>query len=639
MNISNPLVKVADRITALEAGVPAVDLDAIAEIVKGGLAKADVGLSAVDNTSDVDKPVSTAQAAAINNVNFIASRKGPLSMLGEVIVNRDIIDGIESFTITESDPVTSYLQEAIDDCLPRRGRVSLGVGLYRTGPLTINPDSNRGSVEIVGESWDGDIGQPQRGGASLRALTASNAPMFTVGINAGTNLFENLNIQGQRDLQNQSSDQYAIDFTAEVGGQRRRAARMKDLLVTDFLKGIRIGTGRNAGVMDHVTILAIGGRIFGTAQAVTSTTITLANTASAVNGAYVGMPVIITGSTGQALAVQMKRDITAYDGATKIATVDSAWDILPSGTVTYRVNTVEADALQIGSTNDWRVDSCDIGNATRYGIYCTGAGSLDLFGTNSFANDRSGLRVDGSGMDMRWHGGSIDTNKEHGAIFVGSQASQGFVFSRAVHNAMFRQNGLGKHNTFSDVKIVDDFGVQITSPQLTPGTVAGSGTRRQKYFIEFGSSAAGTKTIVSNPRYDKPREKMFNTGTAQAGATASITLASGASASNSRYDNASIYIAGGTGAGQTRVIASYVGSTRIATVDLDWTTPPDNTSTYEVSAQAIYATAFTDKPAFLRGFTDEGVFQTTVSCAVPGDLSIAGGALWMSTTPGHRKTA
>ena len=172
---------------------------------------------------------------------------------------------------------------------------------------------------------------------------------------------------------------------------------MKDLLVTDFLKGIRIGTGRNAGVMDHVTILAIGGRIFGTAQAVTSTTITLANTASAVNGAYVGMPVIITGSTGQALAVQMKRDITAYDGATKIATVDSAWDILPSGTVTYRVNTVEADALQIGSTNDWRVDSCDIGNATRYGIYCTGAGSLDLFGTNSFANDRSGLRVDGLG--------------------------------------------------------------------------------------------------------------------------------------------------------------------------------------------------------------------------------------------------
>ena len=102
------------------------------------------------------------------------------------------------------------------------------------------------------------------------------------------------------------------------------------------------------------------------------------------------------------------------------------------------------------------------------------------------------------------------------------------------------------------------------------------------------------------------------------GQTASITLASGASASNSRYDNASIYIAGGTGAGQTRVIASYVGSTRIATVDLDWTTPPDNTSTYEVSAQAIYATAFTDKPAFLRGFTDEGVFQTTVSCAVPG---------------------
>lgn len=66
MNISNPLVKVADRITALEAGVPAVDVNAIAAIVKGGLEKADVGLPDVANLAPDAMPVSTAQAAALS---------------------------------------------------------------------------------------------------------------------------------------------------------------------------------------------------------------------------------------------------------------------------------------------------------------------------------------------------------------------------------------------------------------------------------------------------------------------------------------------------------------------------------------------------------------------------------------------
>ena len=73
-------------------------------------------------------------------------------------------------------------------------------------------------------------------------------------------------------------------------------------------------------------------------------------------------------------------------------------------------------------------------------------------------------------------------------------------------------------------------------------------------------------------------------GTAQAGASNSITLAAGESATNEIYDNNLIVIVGGTGAGQSRVIVEYNGTSKVATVDQVWVTTPDNTSEYEILA-------------------------------------------------------
>ncbi len=75
-------------------------------------------------------------------------------------------------------------------------------------------------------------------------------------------------------------------------------------------------------------------------------------------------------------------------------------------------------------------------------------------------------------------------------------------------------------------------------------------------------------------------------GTAQAGAASTITLAAGASATDDYYNSATIHITGGTGSGQTRTISDYVGSTKVATVDSAWTTQPDATSVYEISGGA-----------------------------------------------------
>jgi hypothetical protein len=75
------------------------------------------------------------------------------------------------------------------------------------------------------------------------------------------------------------------------------------------------------------------------------------------------------------------------------------------------------------------------------------------------------------------------------------------------------------------------------------------------------------------------------TGTAQAGASTTITLDAGAVATDDIYNGASITITSGTGAGQTRIISDYVGSTKVATVSTSWTTTPDNTSVFSVTSQ------------------------------------------------------
>lgn len=72
------------------------------------------------------------------------------------------------------------------------------------------------------------------------------------------------------------------------------------------------------------------------------------------------------------------------------------------------------------------------------------------------------------------------------------------------------------------------------------------------------------------------------TGTATAGAAGTITL-TGTSATNDVYNDMYVYITEGTGIGQIRKITDYVGATKVATVENNWTVNPDNTSVYIVA--------------------------------------------------------
>jgi hypothetical protein len=82
----------------------------------------------------------------------------------------------------------------------------------------------------------------------------------------------------------------------------------------------------------------------------------------------------------------------------------------------------------------------------------------------------------------------------------------------------------------------------------------------------------------------------IETGTAASGSTNTITL-SGAQPYNNYYNTMLITITGGLGAGQSANVISYVGSTQVATIDKNWTTIPNNTSTYSFSIPLRYTPA------------------------------------------------
>jgi hypothetical protein len=69
-------------------------------------------------------------------------------------------------------------------------------------------------------------------------------------------------------------------------------------------------------------------------------------------------------------------------------------------------------------------------------------------------------------------------------------------------------------------------------------------------------------------------------GLATAGTANTITLRAYASAVDSIYNGAIITIIAGTGRGQSGIVESYVGSTKVATVCDNWNGTPDNTSVY-----------------------------------------------------------
>ena len=129
-----------------------------------------------------------------------------------------------------------------------------------------------------------------------------------------------------------------------------------------------------------------------------------------------------------------------------------------------------------------------------------------------------------------------------------------------------------------------------------------------------GTGYAGTNNVI--PTVTTVSNQTIRSNTAQAGAAQTITLDASASAVDNVYNFNRIVLTGGTGSGQTRRIVSYVGSTKIATVDRPWTTTPDNTSTFAIHGDVQSRTSSILRTATAQTATASGITLDASASAV-----------------------
>lgn len=136
----------------------------------------------------------------------------------------------------------------------------------------------------------------------------------------------------------------------------------------------------------------------GTAQSGGASSITLDAEASAYSDYYNTLTAVITGGTGAGGS----RQITAYNGGTKVATVASAWAVAPDNTSTFEVRSTKRQKYGV-----WIVNTTEVGNvvlnndlwnggATSNGVdagtdSAAWFGTFLDFGTGSFLRKSSNL--------------------------------------------------------------------------------------------------------------------------------------------------------------------------------------------------------------------------------------------------------
>jgi hypothetical protein len=134
-------------------------------------------------------------------------------------------------------------------------------------------------------------------------------------------------------------------------------------------------------------------------------------------------------------------------------------------------------------------------------------------------------------------------------------------------------------------------------------TTGGTGAGQVRRIVEYVGSTKiatvdrpwatnpdSTTTFAVLPDSISRTSDVLRTATAQAGASGSITLDGSATATDDYYNRLRINIVAGTGAGQSRKIADYVGSTKVATIDANWITNPDSTSVFDIVSDGDLST-------------------------------------------------
>lgn len=332
----------------------------------------------------------------------------------------------------------------------------------------------------------------------------------------------------------------------------------------------------------------------GNAQAGAARTITLAAGASAVDAAYVPMTVRITGGTG----VGQERKLKTYIGATKVATIaDSEADFAPAPDATSTYNVIDRPNACY-NTYPTCQDKANYTKGTKTRKYCSRGMTIPagetirpylarLQSTPTEIVPEKGLAI-----RSQTQVGLVDephTDIEDDPYVADrATAAAGTYWTRLIAR---NSNYAGRFARVRKGYVVSpwDWNTFITELYVIDAVRGPDGNGNVTLVLSDPIKLTdNTKIPVpTDGKLAVDLKAIEQSGTAQAGGAATITLPTTASAVDNYYNGMEVYIAENTGAGQRRIVSAYVGATRVATVSVAWAVNPDSTSKEEVGALQI----------------------------------------------------
>ncbi len=292
-----------------------------------------------------------------------------------------------------------------------------------------------------------------------------------------------------------------------------------------------------------------------TAQAGAAATITLDAAASAVDDFYNAKKILLTGGPGDGQVAT----ISAYNGTTKVATVTfasgTAWSTNPTSATTFMVYS----PLLTFTTADYGTQA----NKFQVGVAATGIKRTVTLTFKAGTADERVYVSPSTGVALQ-------------VEYTGSDASAVLTVSKTGDNAVslvYATGVLGSESVKASLDLTSATYNTLAKVAAALATVSGTTC------VIDGAADATMSSAYLDAAVGVQCKRI--TGTAAAGGASTITL-TGTSTTDSYYVGRYVTITAGTGVGQSRWIITYVGSSKLTTVDVAWDTVPDTTSVYKV---------------------------------------------------------
>jgi hypothetical protein len=295
-------------------------------------------------------------------------------------------------------------------------------------------------------------------------------------------------------------------------------------------------------------------------------------------------------------------------GATNLQQTDFVIDLFAGADIRYTGGTAYTSgaipAAAAGASGGLLISGSNAGTTTLAALTVTGATTLTGAVTAAAGVAITNSTTNGPGLSVAGNGTGAGILATGGATGIGVSAVGGATSGSAIKATGTAGNAIalelvgqgsaaGLKTTGGATGNGATFAGGGTSGHGLQATTVGSNEIDADITGTLSAVATGVQTAIAGKVWDEAvsghvtagsfgaTHQTPSSGTAQAGASTTITLVSGASAVNDFYKNDLVYILSGTGAGQSRFISAYVGSTKVATVSA-WATNPDATSVYVI---------------------------------------------------------